>query len=508
MSDSQRSLTSQVARGSVWTVFGQMSTLAVGFLLTPVTIRLLGPDAYGAYLLTTILTSYFAAADLGLGMASGRFCADALARGDDEREARAVATALSITVASTALAMLGLSAISRHLVVAVFRVPTWLQAATIGGIWLAACAFVLRSAAAVLRAPLYARLQMGWITVVGSGGAVLQTATVVAILLSGGGVLGACLGGVLAASCQFLGFGLLARRAQPRVLPPHVDTRLFLPLLRFGGPTTVSALVGMVIFQGERFMLARGAPVADLGYYGVAFALAQLVDVAPVAMAGSLFPGLARVHAVGERGALEELYALAVRGVAMLVLPASVLIGIAGRPFLEFWAGPTYAAHSWAPLMILLVGGAANSMAHVPRTLLPALGRPDLVARIHIAQLIPYLVLGPFLVSSMGVVGAAVCWAARAIVECIWVFRVAHRSRPMSSWGIIGKRRPAWLAIVGLSVLSLAAAAVMPQPGILWRAGMVSAYVACYVAIAWTRLLGAQERSHLSAIWAGNRGSS
>jgi O-antigen/teichoic acid export membrane protein len=51
-------------------------------------------------------------------------------------------------------------------------------------------------------------------------------------------------------------------------------------------------------------------------------------------------------------------------------------------------------------------------------------GRPDLVAKIHLCEILPYLLCLIFLMNSYGIVGAALAWSLRATVDffLLWWF--------------------------------------------------------------------------------------
>ncbi len=78
-------------------VIGQVAALATSLIATPFVLRLISPSQYGFLSLVTSILSYVVLADLGMGMASTRFAADALARGDEEEEVAVVWMAMLVT---------------------------------------------------------------------------------------------------------------------------------------------------------------------------------------------------------------------------------------------------------------------------------------------------------------------------------------------------------------------------------------------------------------------------
>ena len=65
------------------------------------------------------------------------------------------------------------------------------------------------------------------------------------------------------------------------------------------------------------------------------------------------------------------------------------------------------------------VGFVAGAFAQVPFTRIHAWGRPDLSAKIHAAEVLPFVVAAVWLTTSLGAVGAAIAWTARNFAD--WV---------------------------------------------------------------------------------------
>jgi len=73
------------------------------------------------------------------------------------------------------------------------------------------------------------------------------------------------------------------------------------------------------------------------------------------------------------------------------------------------------------------LGAWVNGLAFIPFSLLQAQGKPDVVAKLHTTEVLPYLGTLWVLVHKMGLVGAAIAWALRVIVDGIvlaWLTRL------------------------------------------------------------------------------------
>jgi O-antigen/teichoic acid export membrane protein len=144
------------------------------------------------------------------------------------------------------------------------------------------------------------------------------------------------------------------------------------------------------------------------------------------------------------------------------------------HPFLTLWLGPAFAANSTSVGEALLIGVWINAIAHIPATHLAAIRRPDLIAYFHAAQLIPYVALLWWVLHHFGLVGAALTFSLRYLIETTLLFWAARLGRGMARFLI-----PPGLLVVAAFVATV----LFPWPS---TAGIV----------AWVLLVGS------SLVWA------
>ena len=98
---------------------------------------------------------------------------------------------------------------------------------------------------------------------------------------------------------------------------------------------------------------------------------------------------------------------------SLIALP----IFIFAEPILTIWLGKAYGTISSDILRILLVGFVFNAIAQVPFSQIQADGRSKQTALLHLAELIPYIILLAILVNFYGIYGAAIAWTTRVIAD-------------------------------------------------------------------------------------------
>jgi O-antigen/teichoic acid export membrane protein len=195
------------------------------------------------------------------------------------------------------------------------------------------------------------------------------------------------------------------------------------------------------------------------------------------------------------------MYLTLLRVMALALMPVVAVLFVVARPFFAVWAGPTYAEHSTFPFLILVLGVAANALGTIPGNVLMAADRVSVIARYHLLQLVPYLVVTVLMIASFGAVGAAATWGARAILTAGMYLRAANR--------VVSGTRPAEPRRFGFYV----AAALIPgvaagvilaaSPPLVIGATVMAIALALYLVFVWSRLLSASERSLMRRVIAG-----
>jgi O-antigen/teichoic acid export membrane protein len=483
-------LGARVVGGGISSVGAQGAALLTSLVVTPVVIRRLGAEDYGVLTLVNLLISYLGFADLGMGSASTRFGAEALSRDGERGESAVVWTALLVTAVPALLVAAGLVAAAPVLLARVFgltNLSTTVPALRIGAIVLLATALT-----GVANTPQLTRLRVGLNSALTMSGSITQ-ACIILMLLSAGGklveVVSAMAGVAVVMACVHI---FVSARISPGILRPRINLALARPLLRFGMGVVVAAATGVIVAQGEKFVLVRLGSVTDLAYYNVAFTLAGLIGIVPAAIMNPLMTALVHLDVSKERERSAQIYGGVLRGLLFWAIPAALAVCVAARPFFTVWAGPSFGAESTLPLFILSAGWLFQSASYVPKCALAAANRVDILARYQVYEVIPYFVAVTALVGRFGTAGAAAAWDLRAAVECWLLFRAARRITGLRPSPSRGHRRGIAAAFAILFLPVLLAWALSQDFSVL--AASAAASIAAYAAFVYARLLRPEEK--------------
>jgi O-antigen/teichoic acid export membrane protein len=335
-------------------------------------------------------------------------------------------------------------------------------------------------------------------SLVTTGSAVLQICLVPAALALGGGLVTAT---AVAAGISVMGAWITAgvsARLLPSLLRPRTCHELVGPLVRFGGATTLMTLAGVALMNAEKLLVVRLVSVTALAFYSVAFTIARLLVLLPGGLSQPLLPALAQLHAMPDIEPLRVLYTRALRGLVIWMLPAALLLCTGARSLLSVWAGAEYAREGALPLCILVVGCTADGISYVPRTLLSAAGRPDLILRCQMINLLPYLLVAIVLIHQFGIAGAATAWSLRAVVESLWMLRAARKRIGSSSSVVSPNWRSYAIALSTLSLPVLLVGSIWPFPAVTAVSELFS--LAAYSAVIWFLVLTSRERARVSSL--------
>jgi O-antigen/teichoic acid export membrane protein len=204
---------------------------------------------------------------------------------------------------------------------------------------------------------------------------------------------------------------------------PHLrsfDRKRAWELLGYGGWVSVSAIINPLLHSLDQLVIGSVLGVAAVTYYVVPMNLVLRSQILVTAMSRTLFPQWART-APEQANALAEraLVALAY-GYAVICAPAIVLI----TPFIVWWMGKDFASIAGPLAELLLIGAWINGMAWIPSVLLLGQGRPDVVAKFHAMEIIPFIIILCFMVTQFGLIGGAAAWVLRVSVDAVLLFSV------------------------------------------------------------------------------------
>ena len=187
----------------------------------------------------------------------------------------------------------------------------------------------------------------------------------------------------------------------------------FSPIFNYGFWITITGIVGPVMVYGDRFLVSNLLGAAELPFYAIPQEGLLRLLIIPAAFGAALMP----LFSSTKQGDLSNIYHTYFNKIANIMFAACSLSVVFAYPFLAVWLSPTFAQKTIVIVLILLVGVFLNGLSMVPYTLVQARGKPKLTALYHLGELAIYIPLIWVLVSYLGLVGAALAWVVRVVVD-------------------------------------------------------------------------------------------
>ena len=439
-----------VARNAVLYLLSRALPLAVAVLAIPYLVRQLGPSRFGVLSLAWVIVGYFSVFDLGLGRAATRHVAHAIGSGQVWRIPDLAWTAVTTQMALGMLASIVLAAVAPILVGHVLNIPLNLQAEARSTFYVLSLAIPLTLVVGSVRGLLEAAQRFD---LVSSVSAPLGVANFLLPCLgvSLGWGLPAVTGLLVLSSSLGLAFyGMLCARVYPSLLSvPRFKRAELRRLLSFGSWVMVSSIVGPILVYLDQFALGALLSIAAVGYYNAPYEFITRFLVFPGALVSALFPRFSSLQVGGQHPDFERLISRALKYVLLVVGFLVVLVVSFAHDILQIWLGPVFSAKAALALQILSVGIIFNSAAFIPYSLVQALDRPDISAKLHVLELPLHLTLVWFLVRAYGIPGAALAWALRVTLDSVVLFWAALRLSNLSWKFLLLERIPRTLVVLG-----------------------------------------------------------
>ena len=490
MSDKQANLIGgrRLARNVLWNLLGTGVPLLVALVAIPILIEGLGTARFGILTLAWMVVGYFSLFDLGLGRALTKLVAEKLGKGKGDDIPALVWTAMSLMAALGVLGAVVFAAVTPWMVRGVLNIPSELQPETLTAFYLLAAAVPIVIGSTGLRGILEAHQRFGMVNAVRIPLGIFTFLGPVAVLPFSNSLVPIVAVLVVARLVSWCAHAVLCMRVEPAFRQSvSVHGAMVKPLINFGGWITVTNIVGPLMVYLDRFLIGAMVSMTAVAYYATPYEVVTKLWIIPGALMGVMFPAFVAAF-VQDRMRASRLFDRTVNYIFLSLFPVVLIIVTFAREGLALWLGGEFAVNSSLVLQVLAVGVFINSQAYVPSGLVQGAGRPDLTAKLHLIELPFYLLILWWMLDAYGIVGVAVAWVLRVVVDAVFLFAMAHRLlSPASPLTLRPVLRP------GMALFVLALGAVIP--GLAMKSVFLLVVLILFVAVAWFVILATDERN-------------
>jgi O-antigen/teichoic acid export membrane protein len=484
-----------IFRNSLLNFFGQVLPLGIAAIAVPIIIRDMGLERYGLLSLSWILLGYFTFLDMGLSRATTNAVADL--DGSGKRDEIGAVVGLSVVMSLVVGVLAGFIGweLTPWLVDSAFTIPVELRSESKAMFSILAASVPLITVAGTLRGVLEGFHRFDLSNAVRSPSFALMFLLPLLYRpyhLSLAGVVGLI---VLSRFGAVILFGWLVWRVDRRTFS---FTRRFSgsmrSLLNYAGWATVSNIFSPVVNIAERILLAALVPLGMIGFYTAPYEIISRLPMIPASVGMTLFPSFSSVSKSSGDSVLGRLFVRPTKFILFVVTPLSALFIFFPREVLSLWLGKVFADKSAGVLVLLAFGFFFNCLAHVPLAAMLGLGRPDVRAKVDMAEALFFSSASFGLIVLAGIMGAAIAKAAVLGLDVVIMFFLV--SRIMS----VGMRSLVPIDLMYFLMMSLGFLAIgllLELSSVLLWVRIVSFFVLClaFVLLFLKRFISADEKA-------------
>jgi O-antigen/teichoic acid export membrane protein len=415
----------------------QIYVTLVGILILPLYLKYMGAEAYGLVGFFTMLQAWFNLLDMGLTPTVARETARFRGGATDALSYRRLLRALQLIFFAVALLGGGTMFLFSGLIA-----DGWLKVQTLQltqvqlALQLMAVGVALRWMSGLYRGCISGSEQLVWLGGFNAFLATLRFVGVLPVLIWVGHSPAVFFTyQLLVAVVELAGLAAKAYGLFPAVpagqklgwSPASLFTPIK-PVLKFSLTIAFTSSVWVLVTQTDKLVLSKLLPLADYGYFTLAVLAASGVMVISGPISGALLPRMARLQAEGEEAGLISLYRNATQMVAVIAIPACLVLAFFAEQVLWVWTGDAHAAVQAAPVLRLYaLGNGFLALAAFPYYLQFAKGdlKLHLIGNaIFVLLLIPSLVWATW---QYGAIGAGYAWLGANLAYFFAWVPLVHR---------------------------------------------------------------------------------
>ena len=396
-----------------WNFIGNFIPLIVGLFAIPLLIKGMGTDRFGLLTLLWMGLGYFSVFDFGLGRALTKFVSEKANNFENKADIQIIWTALIVLSVIGLLFSIFLLVFSDPLLEKLLPTSSIIQDEGLISLRLLALGIPIVSLSAGLIGILEGFQSFKIIALIRMPLGVM-TFLAPLITLQFTENIGWIVFSLLICRLLALFAFLYALLAQKPLLLRFFSLSLtgIKPLVAFGGWVTVSNIIAPLLTYLDRFYIGPFLGLANLAYYTVPYDILIRLQIVPQSIMGAIFPTMVE-NKNSNINKYEKIYKVAGKIAFYTMLPAISFIFLLAPEWLTFWLGDDFSEKSCVVVKILCIGWLVNLTAQNGILSIIGDGRPDLISKLYLVEIAPYLFLLLYLSEKFGINGVAAAWAIR-----------------------------------------------------------------------------------------------
>ncbi len=431
MTDRTVTSSTVLIKNSLLNLTGMIIPLLVGVVAIPFAVKGLGTEGFGILSIAWVLLSYLALLDFGLSRATTKFAAESLHQNNHQAIPSIFWTASSISVGLGVLSGVVLWLVTPLLVESLLNIPTEHIEETKDAFRVIAVAMPFILLTISLKGMLAAAQRFDLVNGVLIPLNILNFIIPALSLWMALNIFHVMLLIVISRIVATAIYGLFTFRVYPECRTKREFQKpLLRRLISYGSWVTVTGVVSPLLVYLDRFFIGSLLTMNALTFYAAPLEAITRLRVLPQAVMTTLFPEFSAGDSGQTTDRIALLFGKSLKFILMTMGIMCLFLLFFGRDILHIWLGGDFAEKSTFIFQVFSMAVLINFLALVPFTFLQGIGRPDIPAKFHLAEIPVYLLILWPLIRSWGIEGAAVAWGIRVALDTTLLFAASIRFLP------------------------------------------------------------------------------
>jgi O-antigen/teichoic acid export membrane protein len=403
-----------LAKNTIFSLLGQGLPLFVAVISLPFLIRGLGLERFGILSLAWAVLGYFNIFDLGLGRAATKYIAEAFIKRDQKRVSAIVWTSVHIQTILGILGALILASLIPFFIEHVLNIPLYLRHEASTSFYFIATSLPFVFITGSFRGMLEASQRFDIVNAIkipfSSGNFLLPLF---------GMLIGWNLPGIIVllvvSRClaTFTHYWACIHFFPYLKIISYPNVKELKALISFGGWVTLSNLSIPAIVYLDRFLIASLLVISDLSYYTAPYEVINRLVIIPLSFVSVLFPAFSTLSSSGTYNKLIFSFTRSTKYLMTIMVPPILFFLLFAEEILRHWLGNDFVIKSTDVFRFLTLAIMLNTIGYIPSALIQGVGRPDIIAKLHLIELPLYASVAFIFIKRLGINGAALSWCLR-----------------------------------------------------------------------------------------------
>lgn len=417
-----------IVKNTVISLLGAILPLIIGVIAIPKTINLLGDEVFGLLVIVWAILSYMSLLDLGLGKALVKYISESIGKNETRKIQDYFWVSVITSISFSVILSIFLYASSNFIALNILKVENDLLEISSKAIRLIAFGIPLIFLISIYNSFFRSIQRFGLITFTQVTNSIFNYLLPVivysivpnfnTVVLSL--VIFKLVVVVILSSQVFKSLNTFPKRKMEFV-------SIFKELINFGWWANLSSLIGPLIDYLDRFTIASVISLTAVAYYSTPLEIVLRVSFISVAITSVVYSAISNsINHDSKR--TEEIINNGLKFILICILPIICTFVLFAKEGLNFWVGEEFAENGFFVVQIVGIGIIFKSMTYLPISHLQSLGKPSVVAKIHLFEVPIYMLLLYSLSINFGLMGVAVAHCFRLIMDYMLMTIFAKRN--------------------------------------------------------------------------------